>query len=246
MLNARELATVLAALRYWQREGLLADRCAEARIADDGGKFEPLSKMEIDALCERINIEDKRPKIIDCLTKALEWLNNIEIAERPNGVYLLANTLPNNFGRIKITELIKDLGGTPKDSRAAYKAFRVATVSSNANSFGLRSLILIAQDGEGWKAAANTVNLKLKGETINVPLHRDTCRPMWEVFGFEIPERLNQNAPPEVIAAIWEEKPCHKKKSSSSSEQTEKQPSKSSAPNATATKSRGRSKKAVK
>jgi hypothetical protein len=53
-LNQRELGTTLAALRYWQREGL-ASSGGEHDIANDSGAIEPLSADEIDALCERIN-----------------------------------------------------------------------------------------------------------------------------------------------------------------------------------------------
>lgn len=53
-LGARELATVLAALRYWRREGLMSAG-HEIDIATDGGELEPLNESEIDALCERLN-----------------------------------------------------------------------------------------------------------------------------------------------------------------------------------------------
>lgn len=53
--HRRETATILAALRYWQRwEGFLTG-CAENAIATDGGEIEPLTAEEIDALCERLN-----------------------------------------------------------------------------------------------------------------------------------------------------------------------------------------------
>jgi hypothetical protein len=52
--NARELATVLAALRYWQRVGIIAGY-AEHDIATDGDTHLPLTTDEIDALCERLN-----------------------------------------------------------------------------------------------------------------------------------------------------------------------------------------------
>jgi hypothetical protein len=50
----RELATVLAALRHWQR---VLPESAEAYedIATDGGRLEPLSVAEIDKLCMRLN-----------------------------------------------------------------------------------------------------------------------------------------------------------------------------------------------
>lgn len=53
-LNDREHATVLAALRFWQREGR-ASGGHEHDIADNGGKLKPLGVGEIDALCERLN-----------------------------------------------------------------------------------------------------------------------------------------------------------------------------------------------
>ena len=56
-LDRRELGTVLAALRFWQRAlnwsgappGMLP-------IATDDGEVEPLTADEIDTLCERINV----------------------------------------------------------------------------------------------------------------------------------------------------------------------------------------------
>lgn len=54
-LNPRELGTVLAALRFWQR---LGDRHGgpELAIATDEGNLASLSDEEIDGLCERINL----------------------------------------------------------------------------------------------------------------------------------------------------------------------------------------------
>jgi hypothetical protein len=59
-LNARELATVLAALRYWQGHCSaftkpLPNEADLSEIANDGGTLEPLTTDEIDALCERLN-----------------------------------------------------------------------------------------------------------------------------------------------------------------------------------------------
>ena len=53
-LTRRELATVLAALRYWQQD--LAEN-DEGPISPDhfDDKVTPLSVAEIDALCERLN-----------------------------------------------------------------------------------------------------------------------------------------------------------------------------------------------
>ncbi len=57
----RELVTVLAALRYWQREGLMSAG-AETELASDGGKLVPLTAREIDGLCERLNFAEREPE----------------------------------------------------------------------------------------------------------------------------------------------------------------------------------------
>ena len=51
--TARELATILAALRFWQEQD--APPAHQYDIATDCGEFEPLDSDEIDALCERLN-----------------------------------------------------------------------------------------------------------------------------------------------------------------------------------------------
>lgn len=56
-LTDRQLATVLAALRYWQRTSMVRDT-AEDDIATNGGELEPLIDSEIDDLCEALNVEE--------------------------------------------------------------------------------------------------------------------------------------------------------------------------------------------
>ena len=53
-LSDRELATVLAALRLWQRSRHPLDL---EEIATDEGSFDCLDTDEIDSLCERVNCE---------------------------------------------------------------------------------------------------------------------------------------------------------------------------------------------
>ncbi len=55
-VTPRELATILAALRYWQaNDRNAAAQAPEFDIASDSGEFEPLGNDEIDALCEQLN-----------------------------------------------------------------------------------------------------------------------------------------------------------------------------------------------
>ena len=54
LLSDRELATVLAALRFWQQQ--LDESEGEPPIRDHfENEITPLSVEEIDALCERLN-----------------------------------------------------------------------------------------------------------------------------------------------------------------------------------------------
>ena len=53
-LSDREMATVLAALRYWQDEMGCHGRAAYPEHFEE---TEPLTAPEIDALCERLNAE---------------------------------------------------------------------------------------------------------------------------------------------------------------------------------------------
>ena len=57
-LDSRELGTVLAALRYWQRQGC-PDGPELREIASDND-MKPLDLEEIDALCERLNLGQHR------------------------------------------------------------------------------------------------------------------------------------------------------------------------------------------
>jgi hypothetical protein len=81
------------------------------------------------------------------------------------------------------------------------KQFKVASVSENTNSFGLRGHIFIAEDGEAWEAGANTVNGLKKGDTVKVFLDRSD-EPDFTYLGFEIPRKL-PDAPRNVVNEVW-------------------------------------------
>lgn len=70
-MGERETATILAALRYWQREGLLSAG-HEQEIASDGGGLKPLSAAEIDRLCEAINFGEPAAAKAPTIAIALE------------------------------------------------------------------------------------------------------------------------------------------------------------------------------
>jgi hypothetical protein len=53
-MDSRQLATILAALRYWQRD-MPPEARIEDDIASDGRTLVPLTDEEIDELCEALN-----------------------------------------------------------------------------------------------------------------------------------------------------------------------------------------------
>ena len=64
-VNRRELATILAALRFHEDENLQAGRDVPdhlvKEIATDGGLFKPLKSQEVNKLCERLNTDEGQP-----------------------------------------------------------------------------------------------------------------------------------------------------------------------------------------
>ncbi len=58
-VSVEEHATILAALRFWQwykQRNAISEEMGWHDIATSMGEFNPLSDMEIDILCERINV----------------------------------------------------------------------------------------------------------------------------------------------------------------------------------------------
>ena len=90
-LEGRELATVLAALRYYQAEnlqddGAVADQAA-GDIASDGGRVQPLTRDEIDTLCERLNSQPTSPATTQALQVILAVSGGVaEVLRKPRGV----------------------------------------------------------------------------------------------------------------------------------------------------------------
>lgn len=82
------------------------------------------------------------------------------------------------------------------------KEFKVATVSNNANAFGLRGMIVVARDGEAWELAASYLNVLPMNTIFTVNLDKRN-NPIWN--DYECPT-LMKRPPASVIAEIWDEK----------------------------------------
>jgi hypothetical protein len=92
----------------------------------------------------------------------------------------------------------------------ASKPFKVASISTNMNSFGLYGHILMAEDGESWQVGRSRSGGDPapweKGEIVEVPVVVDPISQVerldWEQLHCEVPQAL-ADAPANVVAEIW-------------------------------------------
>lgn len=81
------------------------------------------------------------------------------------------------------------------------KVFKVASVSDNSNSFGLRGHVLVAEDGEAWECGITGQFSKKKGDLVTLR-YDDAGALDWAWFGAELPKSLG-TAPRNVVNEIW-------------------------------------------
>lgn len=79
-------------------------------------------------------------------------------------------------------------------------AFKVVSISSNTNSFGLYGIILVNEEGLKFEVAASEFNLP-KERIINVELNEND-NLVSTTFSYEIPRKL-PNVSPEILKQIW-------------------------------------------
>lgn len=80
------------------------------------------------------------------------------------------------------------------------RAYRVAAVSTNTNSFGLRGIVVVSRTGEAWQLGGNDLHKPRVGDELSPEVGNGV--PRWGKLGFEIPERL-PDAPMDVISVVW-------------------------------------------
>lgn len=73
---------------------------------------------------------------------------------------------------------------------------KVVAVSKNTNSFGLRGMVIVGDNGKGYEAAANELNVKKEGVEFEIASHIDPL-DHFVTLGFELGRELN--APPKVL-----------------------------------------------
>ena len=82
--------------------------------------------------------------------------------------------------------------------------FRVVAVSTNANSFGLRQMIMVSRDGHTYTGCFNSLNVKAKGDSIKGRVYYgNNGEPGTVLFpGGELVEK-QEKAPREVIKSVF-------------------------------------------
>ncbi len=79
---------------------------------------------------------------------------------------------------------------------------KVVAVSSNLNSFGLRNMVFVGNNGQGWEAAANELNVKEKGDVLTIP-EGQSITTFLVSQSFELVRHLTPSPPPEVMEEVW-------------------------------------------
>lgn len=114
-MNSRELATVLAALRTYQKmlgmNGDMPDNDVKD-VATDGGTIEPMNVDEIDELCERLNCDvdpqhdalvqqhDALVQLLLAYAKNDSGYGSIEWDDVDRAVEMAKDALPGEYERI--------------------------------------------------------------------------------------------------------------------------------------------------
>lgn len=93
--SSRKLATILAALRYWQREGLLSGG-HEQDIATNGDEVDPLTADEIDDLCEGLNVKGVLVTITEEDREAIGFAFDLAHDDQSN--YMTSNNMAQDYG----------------------------------------------------------------------------------------------------------------------------------------------------
>lgn len=86
-----------------------------------------------------------------------------------------------------------------------WKTFIVAAISDNANSFGLRGVVIIAQDGQSYQLGVSYINLPKKGQRLNARVNAHGKLVDIPSMSYEIPQQL-KNAPASLAQSLFSEK----------------------------------------
>lgn len=92
----------------------------------------------------------------------------------------------------------------PEIVAGATDTFKVAAVTNNRNSFGLRGAVLLTRKGVAYQVGFNDHDPLAVGQVVKVKRKDfgDGIAHDWRPWGVEIPERL-PDAPPGVVQEVW-------------------------------------------
>ena len=74
------------------------------------------------------------------------------------------------------------------------KEFKVAAISKEPDNMGLHAMVLVAKDGESWKAGVK-VDIRKKGDII-------TLDESWTALGYQLAEQMS-TCPSHMLKLIW-------------------------------------------
>ena len=85
-----------------------------------------------------------------------------------------------------------------------YEKFKIVSVSSNTNSFGLHGVVILAKSGTAFEIGMGSINNPTKGAELFCKISEQGNLLEIQGKSYEIPRKL-PNAPKEVIAEVFKD-----------------------------------------
>lgn len=131
-----------------------------------------------------------------------ELLKQLTHAEAATALRTIKGVKP-----IQVMAVLADFLQVKLASEQAPAKARVISHSKNTNSFGLTGSVIVTDEGQGWQAAANSINIKPVGHVFTFPSGQNFGNFL-SSQGYEIPQRLRPDFPQDALAKLFPPDPA--------------------------------------
>lgn len=87
-------------------------------------------------------------------------------------------------------------------AKTYFETFKIVTVSSNTNSFGLYGVVILSKTGKAFEIGMGSINEPAKGQALIGELTLSGDLVAIKGKSYEIPRKLSP-PPAEVILEVW-------------------------------------------
>lgn len=122
-------------------------------------------------------------------------------------IIIEADDITIDYAIRQVEDTVMGMGGTvtverPELKRTSIREFKVVTVSSNTNSFGLHGVVLMSKDGEAYEVGISTLGAPKQGRTVNVDFMGGDMPMKIDGYTCEIPRKL-PTPPANVLKEVF-------------------------------------------